>query len=264
MIARFCPKRLGAGLLALAGLTSFTTLDAYLPAHTATPAEQASVSPTLLARSPRALIPPPRPIDPAFAALPAVSVTNVNTRARAILRLYDATGALDPRALEALDELLADHRDPREVARTPIDRRALKLLFKAAYDFGKTEIELVSGYRKPGRRREGLHGQGRAIDFRLPGVKATELAAYLRKLPRAGVGVYTHPRTQFVHLDVREQSYHWLDASPPKRRWRERSLGRISKEHDRYEPEMDLPEAVRKSRAHRLSGDPSLAKIVSM
>ena len=30
-----------------------------------------------------------------------------------------------------------------------------------------------------------------------------------------GVGVYTNPLTQYVHLDVRERSYHWIDASPP-------------------------------------------------
>jgi uncharacterized protein YcbK (DUF882 family) len=189
---------------------------------------------------------------------------NVNTRERAELRLYDATGALDQAALTRLDELLADARDPERVERAPIDRRALQLLFKAAYDFGAAEIEIISGYRKPGRRREGLHGQARAIDFKLPGVKAAELASYLRRLPRAGVGIYTHPRTQYVHLDVRELSYHWLDASPPRRHWRERSLGRISPGHDRYEPEMDLPDSVRASRAHAEVPGLSLAKIVSM
>jgi len=39
------------------------------------------------------------------------------------------------------------------------------------------------------------------------------------------VGIYTHPRTSYVHLDDREHSFHWLDASPPGRTWREVSLG---------------------------------------
>ncbi len=207
---------------------------------------------------------PPRRVDPAFAALSPLGVLNVNTRERAELRLYDSTGALSSPALERLDELLADRRDPLEIERAPIDRRVLKLLFKAAYHFGATEIEIVSGYRKPGKRREGLHGQGRAIDFRLQGVKAAELASYLRRLPRAGVGVYTHPKTQYVHLDVRDQSYHWLDASPPRRTWRERSLGRIAPSHDRYEPEADLPESVLASHARPDAPASSLAKIVSM
>ena len=42
--------------------------------------------------------------------------------------------------------------------------------------------------------------------------------------PRAGVGIYTNPRTQFVHLDVRDQSYHWVDASPPGVKWHEAQL----------------------------------------
>jgi hypothetical protein len=39
------------------------------------------------------------------------------------------------------------------------------------------------------------------------------------------VGIYTHPKTSYVHLDDREHSFHWLDASPPGRTWREMSLG---------------------------------------
>jgi uncharacterized protein YcbK (DUF882 family) len=116
-------------------------------------------------------------------------------------------------------------------------------LFKAAYHFRHYEVEVVSAYRKPGRRREGPHGLGAAIDFRLRGVSATELARYLRELPRTGVGVYTHPKTQYVHLDSREHSFHWLDASPPRRHWRERSLGGrgLDARDAAYVPETDLP-----------------------
>jgi hypothetical protein len=31
-----------------------------------------------------------------------------------------------------------------------------------------------------------------------------------------------------VHLDDREHSFHWLDASPPGRTWRELSIGNAS------------------------------------
>ena len=87
---------------------------------------------------------------------------------------------------------------------------------------------MISAYRKPGRFREGPHASGKAIDFKLPGVAARALAAYLRTLPRVGVGVYTHPKTSYVHLDDREHSFHWLDASPPGRTWRERAIGNAS------------------------------------
>jgi uncharacterized protein YcbK (DUF882 family) len=252
------------GLAFVAALLSLAGVCAVTAARTAPSPDASRAGVARFVRSPRLLAALPSRPDPAFAALSAVGVLNVNTRERAELRLYDPTGELNDRALERLDELLADARDPRKIERAPIDRRVLKLLFKAAYHFGATEIEIVSGYRKPGRRREGLHGQGRAIDFKLQGVRAAELASYLRRLPRAGVGVYTHPKTQYVHLDVREQSYHWLDASPPRRTWRERSLGRIAPSHDHYEPETDLPDAVLSSRAELDAPALSLAKIVSM
>ena len=76
----------------------------------------------------------------------------------------------------------------------------------------------------------GKHGKGEAIDFQLEGVSAATLAAYLRGTPLAGIGIYTHPKTQYVHLDVRAHSYHWLDGSPPGVTWREKLLGDPSQE----------------------------------
>ena len=72
------------------------------------------------------------------------------------------------------------------------------------------------------------------------------LASYLRELPRTGVGVYTHPKTQYVHLDSREHSFHWLDASPPRRRWRENSIGArdLVVRDGAYTPALDLPEGL--------------------
>jgi uncharacterized protein YcbK (DUF882 family) len=264
VIARSGLGKLGAGLVAIAALLSLAAVSAVTAGRSPGTTEMGRAHTARLLRSTKPRVAPPRSPDPAFAALSPLGVMNVNTRERAELRLYDATGALDEAALSRLDELLADARDPENVEHAPIDRRALKLLFKAAYHFEAREIEIISGYRKPGRRREGLHGQGRAIDFKLPGVKAAELASYLRRLPRAGVGIYTHPRTQYVHVDVRELSYHWIDASPPRRHWRERSLGRIAPSHDRYDPEMDLPDSVRASRAQPGTPGFALAKIVSM
>jgi len=182
--------------------------------------------------------------DARFGALPAVLIENQTTREKLSLTLYDSFGEVDPQAASALDALLCDARKPDQRETTRIDRRTLQLLFKAAYHFRCYEVEVVSAYRKPGRRREGPHGSGAAIDFRLRGVSATELARYLRGLPRAGVGVYTHPKTQYVHLDSREHSFHWLDASPPRRHWREKSLGGgrgLERRDAAYAPEADLP-----------------------
>jgi len=160
-----------------------------------------------------------------FASLPSLRFSNQSTGQSALVRLYDDFGHVDEREAARLDELLADTRDPKNCATITLDRRTLQLAARAAFHFHASEVQVVSAYRKPGRRREGPHASGRAIDFKLPGVQARTLASYLRTLPRVGVGVYTHPKTRFVHLDDRERSFHWLDASPPGRSWRELSLG---------------------------------------
>ncbi|MEO8900557.1 MAG: DUF882 domain-containing protein [Polyangiaceae bacterium] len=189
-----------------------------------------------------------RPEPPiSFSGLPAIRFTNASTDRSLSVRLYDDTGHVNGAEAARLDDLLGDSRDPKAVATLLIDRRTLQLTVRAALHFNATQVLVVSAYRKPGRRREGLHATGKAIDFKLPGVKAQLLAAYLRTLPRVGVGIYTHPRTRFVHLDDREHSFHWLDASPPGRTWREMNLGGgvgLIKRDAAYAPADDWPEGT--------------------
>ena len=178
-----------------------------------------------------------------FEQLQALSIENQTTRETRALKLYDASGQIDEAAASVLDDLLCDARDPKHHKTTRINRRTLQLLFKAAYHFNSYEVEVVSAYRKPGRRREGPHATGAAIDFRLRGVNARLLASYLREVPRTGVGIYTHPKTQYVHLDSREHSFHWVDASPPRRHWRERSISApdLEKRDALYKSDSDWP-----------------------
>jgi len=184
----------------------------------------------------------------AFAGLPSLRFSNQSNGGTALVRLYDDRGHVDEREAARLDALLADTRDPQNCATITLDRRTLQLAVRAALHFHVTEVQVVSAYRKPGRRREGPHASGKAIDFKLPGVAARTLASYLRTLPRVGVGVYTHPKTLFVHLDDRERSFHWLDASPPGRTWRELSLGggvALIKRDAAYARRDDWPENTR-------------------
>jgi len=183
--------------------------------------------------------------DSAFAKLPSLRFVNQSTRESALVRLYDDAGHVDEREASRLDALLGDSRDPKNCATITLARRTLQLAVRAALHFHVTEVQVVSAYRKPGRRREGPHASGKALDFKLPGVPARTLASYLRTFPRVGVGVYTHPKTLFVHLDDREHSFHWLDASPPGRSWRELSLGGgvgMSKRDAAYVRADDWPE----------------------
>lgn len=168
---------------------------------------------------------PATPPDPRFASLKALTVRNVNSGEALDVALYDPSGHVSDASARTLDQLLCDARDPDHRTATVMDRRLLQLVYRSAYHFRAREIIVISGYRRPGRHREGLHANGTAIDFKLRSVPAAELAAYLRTLSKVGVGVYTNARTQFVHLDVRENSYHWLDGSPPGRTWRALSIG---------------------------------------
>jgi uncharacterized protein YcbK (DUF882 family) len=213
----------GLSIVACAGLIGATGLSFALlprPAPAAPRAAVQAAAATALAPTPT----PPAPVLSRFERLASLHIENQTTRESIDLKLYSANGEVDEAAALRLDALLCDARRPKQRETTRIDRRTLQLLFKAAYHFDRHEVEVVSAYRKPGRRREGPHGTGSAIDFRLRGVTAAALASYLREIPRTGVGVYTHPKTQYVHLDSREHSFHWIDASPPRRRWRERSL----------------------------------------
>ncbi len=163
-----------------------------------------------------------------------VEVAGVATRDRAEVRLYADDGEIDETARETLERVAANDGEPHALA-----PRVEQLLMRAAYHFGAAPVKVVSAWR----RRASRHGTGEAIDFKLKGVSAWQLAAYLRQLPRAGVGIYTNPRTQFVHLDVREQSYHWIDASPPGVKWHEAQIRDpgAAKRDAAWTPEADLP-----------------------
>jgi uncharacterized protein YcbK (DUF882 family) len=168
------------------------------------------------------------------AALAPIEVTSLATGNTASIRLYAPDGEVDEEARMQLEHLVARDGEQHILA-----ARLEQLVVKAAHHFHDAHVLVVSGWRE----RAGRHTTGEALDFKLQGVKAGELAAYLRGLPRAGVGIYTHPRTQYVHLDVRESSYHWLDASPPGITWREaqiRDPGQVKRDAS-WTPESDLP-----------------------
>ncbi|APR83458.1 Hypothetical protein A7982_08807 [Minicystis rosea] len=204
-----------------------------------------------LEASPAALLSPPEitlspdpedPPAPQFAAwaatLPALRFVNTRTGAECSVRLYTNDGSIDETAAAAIDRMLAE----RDAEPRPLHRRVLQLVVKAAQKLGVKEVLVVSSFRD-NARKGSHHRHGEALDFSFPGVTAAKLAAYLRKGARVGVGVYTHPRTQFVHLDVRSESYHWADGSPPGRTWREsRMTDRAAPGRDAaYRPEQDLP-----------------------
>jgi len=76
-------------------------------------------------------------------------------------------------------------------------------------------IEIVSGYR-PHARPGSRHRAGRAIDLRIEGVDNRGLSELARTFDATGVGYY--PNSTFVHVDVRDSSFYWVDRSKPGQR----------------------------------------------
>jgi LysM repeat protein len=124
-------------------------------------------------------------------------------------QLVRSDGTLLPEAAQRVSELLAGQSGPR------IDPRLIALLSQVSDTFGGRKLRIVSGYR-PGQRSR--HGHGQAVDFSVEGVPNWALRDYLLGLERVGVGYY--PNSIHVHLDVREQSFSWVDLSRPGQRAR--------------------------------------------
>ena len=165
--------------------------------------------------------------------LAPIEVLNRNTNEHGKIRLYDDHGVVDQEAAASFMRIAGDEER--------LDLRLVQLVVRASYHFGGASVKIISGTR---RGANGRHGTGEALDFSLEGVKTPLLAAWLRGTPRAGVGIYTHPKTQYVHLDVRERSFHWIDGSPPGVTWREQLISdpKQGARDASYASALDLPE----------------------
>ncbi len=104
----------------------------------------------------------------------------------------------------------------------PIDPRLLDMVYRLQVRFHAHEVRIISGYRTPRGGATSNHGKGRAMDLVVPGASDEEVARFAREEGFAGVGVY--PVSGFVHIDVREHSYFWVDASGPGKRSRTRGI----------------------------------------
>jgi hypothetical protein len=102
-----------------------------------------------------------------------------------------------------------------------IEPRLIALLGVVSNHFGSRKLEIVSGFRpySPSQHTaHSNHNEGKAVDFRIPGVPNEVLRDFCRTLKNVGVGYY--PNSTFVHLDVRSLPAFWIDYSragePPR------------------------------------------------
>ncbi len=124
---------------------------------------------------------------------------------------------------EDLDHAAHTLREPATGNAHPLEPRTLDMLYRIETHFEAQEIRVMSAVRTPvPGNGQGLHGKGRAVDFVVPGAADIDVARYARELGFVGVGVY--PIGSFVHVDVRERSYFWMDKSGPGHKSRERGI----------------------------------------
>jgi len=127
------------------------------------------------------------------------------------IRLRDRQGHVAEGALKAFRNLMREGP-----ASFPVDPRLLSLVAIVSDHFGGKTLDVVSGYRTytPSQfTPHSNHNLGRALDFKIEGVKNDDVWAFCRTFRNAGCGYY--PNSGFVHLDVREAKASWIDRSFP-------------------------------------------------
>lgn len=123
---------------------------------------------------------------------------------------------------EDLDRAARIMREPSSGNEHPIDPRLLDFVYRIQTHFKAHEIRIISAYRTPHAGKTSNHGKGRAMDLVVPGATDEEVATFARDQGFCGVGVY--PVSGFVHVDVRERSFFWVDNSGPGKRNRTRGI----------------------------------------
>jgi uncharacterized protein YcbK (DUF882 family) len=127
------------------------------------------------------------------------------------IQVRDAHGHIPPAALRAFERLMRQDN----AVHAP-DPRLIALLGIVSNHFGNKTIEVVSGYRAYTPTQytpHSNHNYGKAIDFRIRGVKNESIRDFCLTLRNAGCGYY--PNSTFVHLDVRDTKASWVDWSRP-------------------------------------------------
>lgn len=154
-------------------------------------------------------------------------LVNLNSKERAELCPLSSSGTFDAASRERAAVLFREQGSDNAHAVSP---RLLDVLYNIQEHFHAGEVRLLSGYRSPWEGNSN-HGKGRAADIVVPGTTDDATASHARSLGYIGVGIY--PTSHFVHVDVREASYFWVDASAPGRPHRERGiLANVAKDSD--------------------------------
>ena len=128
--------------------------------------------------------------------------------------VYFRQGQYSEDALARINVFLRDFRTG-DVA--SIDRRTLDIVHDLTQQLSfQGEVHIVSAYRSPktnemlrkkskGVAKKSQHLEGKAIDFRFPGVDTAKLRDIAKTLQRGGVGYYD--KSDFIHVDSGKVRY---------------------------------------------------------
>jgi uncharacterized protein YcbK (DUF882 family) len=193
------PKPAHAPAAAAAAKRSTTAVPASRSWHSATPGKAA-------------------PVDEHGRALLVLQGLNIPDRVELTPR--SDRGGFSAEDLDRAAHVMRDHSGNEH----PVDPRLLDMVYRIQAHFHAHEIRIISGYRTPlgTSRATSNHGKGRAMDLVVPGAIDEEVAKLAREEGFAGVGIY--PVSGFIHVDVRERSYFWVDTSGPGKRSRIRGI----------------------------------------
>ena len=136
-----------------------------------------------------------------------IEAANDNEQVEVVLDL--ASGDMDEVSYRAVRRLMRCRRTGTEA---PIDPRLIELLWNLSQRTGQ-KIVLISGFRTPAFATPGsYHVRGMAADIRIPGMTALMVRDLARAMGVHGIGYY--PRSQFVHVDMRDEPFFWTDLGP--------------------------------------------------
>jgi uncharacterized protein YcbK (DUF882 family) len=148
--------------------------------------------------------------EPDFWARPrSLDLVRVQTGERLTVA-YWADGALRDEGYEQVCHLLRDVRVNRSTRIDPVllDKLWASQALAARHGVHRP-LEILSAYRTPatnrrvGGARASLHTKGRAVDYRIPGLRPQALARMLRGFRVGGVGAYRRSGSSgWVHADT--------------------------------------------------------------
>lgn len=150
---------------------------------------------------------------------PMLTLQGLNIPDRVSIPARSERGGFAPDDLDRAAHVL---RDPRTGNEHPMDPRLLDLVYRIQSHFTAPEIRIISGYRTPHAGTNSNHGKGRAMDIVVPGAADEDVAKFVREQGFVGCGVY--PVSGFVHVDIRDRSYFWVDTSGPGKKSRIRGI----------------------------------------